>query len=78
MFRRLFNQHPRSVNETYWQHLRHASSFSGAMLKGGFLCGVHALLPFVFERSGSETIKTLHDRMVVNRTAQAKSEKSAS
>ena len=67
MLTRLFNQHPRSVNETYWQHLRHAMSFSLSMLRGGLLCGVHAILPFMFEKSGSKTVKDLHDRMIVNR-----------
>ncbi len=63
----LFTHHPASVGETYFQHLRHAASFSGMMLLGAFCCAVHALLPFMFERTGSRIISTLYDRMLVNR-----------
>ncbi len=62
-----FTRHLDSVDETYFQHLRHAASFSGWMALGTVLCLVHAVVPFLFERSGSRIIERLHDRMVVNR-----------
>lgn len=62
-----FTKHLESVEETYFQHLRHAMSFSVAMLYGGIVCGIHALLPFLFETTGSDIIRGLHDKMVVNR-----------
>jgi hypothetical protein len=37
------------------------------MMLGGAACVVHGLLPFLFVRTGSAQIRTLHDRMVVNR-----------
>ena len=37
------------------------------LLWAGLACLVHALVPFAFERTGSECIERLHDRMVVNR-----------
>ena len=67
MIRRLFIVHPRSVGETYFQHLCHSLSFAATMFAGAFACLVHALLPFLFERTGSGIITRLHDRMVLNR-----------
>jgi hypothetical protein len=64
---RLFNEHPASVGETYWGHLLRASWFGGKMLMGAGACFIHALLPFLFEKTGSQTITQLHAAMVTNR-----------
>jgi hypothetical protein len=64
---RLFNEHPASVGESYWEHLLRASWFAGKMLMGAGACFVHALLPFLFVRTGSETIQQLHTAMVTHR-----------
>lgn len=65
--RALFTDHPASVGETYLQHLLQALGFALRMLAGGLACLVHAFLPFLFVRTGSQTITGLHERMVVNR-----------
>lgn len=65
--RQLFNEHPASVGETYWQHLLRASWFAGRMSIAAAACFVHALLPFLFVRTGSRTVALLYDAMVVNR-----------
>lgn len=59
--------HLDDVGESYFQHLRHASSFAAAMTAGGIACLVHAIFPFLFEKTGSDYIRALHDRMVINR-----------
>ena len=64
---RLFNEHPASVGETYWEHLLRASWFAGKMLMGAGACFIHALLPFLFVKTGSATITQLHTAMVTNR-----------
>jgi hypothetical protein len=64
---RLFNEHPASVGESYWEHLLRASWFAGKMLMGGGACFIHALLPFLFVKTGSETIQQLHTAMVTHR-----------
>ena len=64
---RLFNEHPASVGESYWEHLLRASWFAGKMLMGAGACFVHALLPFLFVKTGSETIQQLHTAMVSHR-----------
>ncbi|HUQ13642.1 MAG TPA: DUF6356 family protein [Novosphingobium sp.] len=63
-----FRRHPASVGETYAEHLRHATGFGARMILGGFACIVHGLLPFVFVRTGSTQIRTLHDHMVTGRS----------
>lgn len=68
MFHRIFTSHPATVGESYGVHFVHALSFSTAMLAGAAACFVHALVPSLFERTGSRIITRLHDRMVVNRT----------
>ena len=64
---RQLTAHLDAVEESYFQHLRHAMSFAVEMFAGSLACLVHALLPFLFERTGSDCIRRLHDRMVVNR-----------
>ena len=67
MLRRLFTEHPASVEETYVEHLGAASSFGVHMVAAGLACLVHALFPFLFVKTGSLAISGLHERMVTSR-----------
>ena len=67
----LFTDHPKSVDETYGEHLVMASGFGSRMILAGFACLLHGLLPFLFVKTGSEAITELHDRMVANRNRKA-------
>jgi hypothetical protein len=67
MIKRLFTEHPASVNETYAEHFGMALGFSLKLLAAGLACAVHALLPFLFVKTGSRMIGELHARMVTNR-----------
>lgn len=67
ILRTLFCDHPASVGETYFQHLCSATSFSTRMLLGGIACFIHGLLPFLFVRTGSQSVAGLYDRMITNR-----------
>ena len=58
-----FVAHPAGVGETYGQHLRFAASFGGSMIGGGLACLVHAFLPFLFQTTGSRTVRRLHQRL---------------
>ena len=60
-------KHLDSVSESYFQHGRHALSFAASMFVGSLACLGHAIFPFLFERTGSDIIRRLNDRMVVNR-----------
>ncbi|MFA5968637.1 MAG: DUF6356 family protein [Sphingomonas sp.] len=70
MIRRLFLDHPASVEESYGEHFLVASSFGVAMILGGMGAVIHAFLPFAFKTKGSDTIGKLHARMVAKRTAK--------
>lgn len=64
---KFFNRHLHSVGESYFQHGRHAAGFAAHMFVGSLACLAHAIFPFLFERAGSDAIRRLHTRMVVNR-----------
>ena len=65
--KRFFLSHPAAVGESYGEHFLHALSFSAAMLAGSIACLVHALVPSLCKRTGSDIIARLYDRMVINR-----------
>jgi uncharacterized protein DUF6356 len=67
MKRLSFTEHPASVGENYFEHLRHAAGFACSMISGGFAVLVHAVLPFLFTKTGSGVIASLHTRMVTHR-----------
>jgi hypothetical protein len=66
-----FTEHPHDVGESYGEHFRVALHFSGAMLRGGLACLVHAFLPFCCTTTGSQTIKRLHEEMIASRRRKA-------
>jgi len=61
---RLFAEHPRSVGESYAAHFGVAFRVGLTMVAGGLACFAHALLPALFQRTGSGTIKRLYADMV--------------
>lgn len=61
---RLFTDHPDSVGESYAQHMSAAGGFGLRMVLAGLACLVHAVLPFAFQRTGSNCVADLHQRMV--------------
>ena len=63
MFRRLFLDHPASVDESYGEHFRVAAGFGVSLLIGALAAFVHALVPAFCQRTGSNTVKTLHKRL---------------
>jgi hypothetical protein len=65
----LFNDHPRSVGETYREHLFAALWFSLTMARAAICCFVHAFLPFLFTKTGSQDIERLYEAMVQARNS---------
>lgn len=63
MIQRLFLDHPAAVDESYLEHARFASGFSGWLLLAGLAAAVHAVLPFAFETTASRIIRRLHARI---------------
>ena len=62
MLNRLFFDHPRSVDETYLEHLAFATRFSATLLLAAGAALVHALVPCLFERTASKIVARLYDR----------------
>lgn len=72
MFNRLFLDHPRDVGESYGEHFATAAGFGVRMVVGGLACIVHALIPALFVRTASETVKSLYATMKARQPAFAK------
>jgi hypothetical protein len=66
MLTRLFLSHPAAVEESYLQHAAFASKFAGALFLAALAAFVHAIFPFMFEKTASKIIARLyahtHDR----------------
>jgi hypothetical protein len=67
LFRSLFTEHPASVDETYLEHFGSAIYFGTKMIIAGMACVIHGVLPAVFVTRGSDTVRALHERMVLKR-----------
>jgi cephalosporin hydroxylase len=67
LFRSLFTEHPASVDETYLEHFGSAIYFGTKMIVAGIACVVHGVIPGVFMTRGSDTVRALHERMVLKR-----------
>ena len=65
---KLFTEHPRSVGETYSQHLGTACAFGTRMIVAGGACLLHGFFPFLFVKTGSTTVRHLHDEMITHRS----------
>ena len=68
-----FTEHPRSVGESYWEHMGASLWFSGRLLLAGLAALVHSVLPFLLVRTGSRMVSQLHDKMVANRVRASQS-----
>ncbi|WP_129790643.1 DUF6356 family protein [Sphingosinicella sp. CPCC 101087] len=55
-----FTRHPREVGETYFEHMGVAARVGLRLAAGALACFVHAIFPFLCERTGSRTIEKLH------------------
>lgn len=67
---RLFTEHPASAGQSYLQHLVFAGRVGLRMVLGGLACLAHGLLPFLFQTTGSRTIRALHADVTRPRAGQ--------
>tara|TARA_B110000908_G_C10193024_1_gene421471 strand:- start:1204 stop:1404 length:201 start_codon:yes stop_codon:yes gene_type:complete len=63
MFGRLFLDHPRSVDESYFEHLLFAGGFAFGLIGAGFAALIHALVPCLFEKTAGQMIVKMHDKI---------------
>ncbi|MGH6761824.1 MAG: DUF6356 family protein [Phyllobacterium sp.] len=59
---RIFTDHPQSVDETYFEHMAFAAKFSTKLFAAGFAALIHAILPFLFEKTASTIVRELYER----------------
>lgn len=59
---RLFTDHPASVDESYFEHMAFAAWFSSRLLMAAGAAIVHAILPFMFEKTASQIVRSLYER----------------
>ena len=57
----LFQEHPNSLGETYWQHMLKAVKFSILFGAASVICLMHALFPFLFVSTASSIAKNIID-----------------
>ena len=58
-----FTEHPKTVNETYLQHMWCAIKFSCKLECLAFAVIIHAIFPFLFVTTASDGVKKLNDCM---------------
>ena len=58
-----FTSHPASVQESYLEHAQFAGAISLKLAVAAFAAGVHAVFPFLFEKTAGRTILDLAETM---------------
>lgn len=62
--KKLFTEHPVSVNESYLKHMWFATRMTWKLFKAMVACFVHAFFPFMFTTYSSEMVAHLKDWLV--------------
>ena len=63
MFGRLFLDHPRSVDESYFEHLLFSGGFAVRLIGAGLAALIHALIPCLFEKTAGNMIMRMHSKI---------------
>ncbi len=71
MLRRWFLAHPATLDETYLEHMSFAGGFGLRLLAAGCACLIHAIVPCLFERTGSRAIMAMHEKLAAARRTSA-------
>lgn len=59
----IFVDHPQSVDETYFEHMRFAGAFAVRLLLASCAALIHAIIPCLFEKTASQMISAMHQRL---------------
>jgi len=62
MLKRLFLDHPNSVDESYLEHLAFAGKFSALLFAAAGAALIHAVVPCLFEKTASKIVARLYER----------------
>ena len=60
MLTKLFLSHPRSIDESYFEHARVALTFASVLAYAAFATLIHAIVPAFFEKTASRLIAELY------------------
>ncbi len=71
MLAQLFQDHPRSLGMSWWEHGVGAIIIGGRMVGAGIACMVHAVVPALFTETAGKTVMSLHDHMVKRKAGAA-------
>ena len=61
MIGKIFTAHPKSIGMSYAEHGAGAVRIGLTMIGGGIVCLIHALVPGLFQKTGSEIIARLNE-----------------
>ena len=59
MLAKLFIEHPRTVGESYFEHLAAAFTIAWRLFAAAVKCVVHGLVPGLYKTAGSDAILTM-------------------
>ena len=62
MLTKLFFSHPRSIDESYFEHARVALTFASVLAYTAFAALIHAIVPAFFEKTASRLIVELYQK----------------
>ena len=57
--KKLFTDHPHSMDETYFEHLICAAGYGLRMIFAGFAAIIHSIFPFIFETTASDLAREI-------------------
>ncbi|WP_050931726.1 DUF6356 family protein [Aestuariivita boseongensis] len=63
MLRKLFIDHPASVDEGYFEHMWFAASFAGLLFAAGLAALIHAVIPGLCKTTASRLIRKMYARI---------------
>lgn len=63
MLKKLFIDHPSSVDETYFEHMWFAACFAGLLFAAGAAALVHAIVPGLCKTTASRLIRKMYARI---------------
>ena len=72
LINRYFLDHPRTAGQSYFEHLRFAWRFAGALFGAAFAALIHGALPCVFCTSASQTVRRLNRQIESRHLPDAK------
>ena len=68
-----FTAHLSNIGESYGQHFLHASYYFVMLLTAAICALIHAILPFLFEKTSSQIILKLYTKMTARKLFDAQS-----